>query len=64
MNMFQNLPFGSFDWDAPAIENDTTHFLRVILRHILRIFLSKNFFFWIDLPDRLDSFKKNERNSI
>ena len=30
--LIQNLPFGSFDWDAPAIEDDTTAFLPNFLR--------------------------------
>ena len=52
--MIQNLPFGSFDCDAPAIENELTTFF-------FNPFFS---FFLFILPIRLDCSKKNETTLI
>ena len=43
--IFQNLPLWSFDWDAPAIENDM-FFLRHFLRGFFAPFLSSKFLFF------------------
>ena len=46
--VFQNLPFGSFDRDAPAIENDTTKSCRFLALFLVKFFSFFELIFKID----------------